>query len=69
MGQRLGQHFLKNKEAVKKIISCISPEKNELIIEIGPGRGALTFGLVKAVEDAGAAHLGGDGSSLRQRQT
>lgn len=43
----LGQHFLVNRSALNKIIEVISPRKDELIIEIGPGRGALTFPLAE----------------------
>jgi len=39
----LGQHFIFNPEILKKIIGCIAPEKNDLIIEIGAGKGSLSF--------------------------
>jgi len=42
-----GQHFLKSPSVLKKIIRSISPQKNELIIEIGAGKGALTFPLAE----------------------
>ena len=38
----LGQHFLASRAVLQKIISVISPRKNEVIIEIGAGKGALT---------------------------
>ena len=38
----LGQNFLIDKNVVKKIISLVKV-KNQHIIEIGPGKGALTF--------------------------
>ena len=39
----LGQHFLKDKKALYRIVSLIDPQPEETLIEIGPGRGALTF--------------------------
>ena len=42
----LGQNFLKDKNIINKIVSSISPSKNDLIIEIGPGDGSLTKELV-----------------------
>jgi len=39
----LGQHFLTNPIILKKITNCISPQKRDLIIEVGAGRGSLTF--------------------------
>lgn len=41
----LGQHFLTSRGVLKKIVATISPQKDELIIEIGAGKGALTFAL------------------------
>ena len=37
-----GQNFLKNEEIIKNITDLVNPGENDLIIEIGPGRGALT---------------------------
>jgi len=38
----MGQHFLTNPYTLNKIIDCIAPQKKELIIEIGAGKGSLT---------------------------
>lgn len=38
----LGQNFLKNDTIIKKIVSLFVCGEKDLIIEIGPGRGALT---------------------------
>ena len=52
----LGQNFLINAGVVSRIIEALAPNSNETIIEIGPGRGALTSqllgkaGVVVAVE-------------------
>ncbi len=40
--KKLGQNFLKNKSIVKKIVDSANILENELILEIGPGTGALT---------------------------
>jgi len=45
--KRLGQHFLKNPGVLKKILDNISPKKDDLIIEIGAGKGALTFSIAE----------------------
>ena len=47
MYQKLGQHFLKNDSAIKKIIAALDIQSGETIIEIGPGKGALTFPLAE----------------------
>ncbi len=43
----LGQHFLTDRKVLKKIIRVIDPKPEDLIIEIGAGRGVLTLPLVK----------------------
>lgn len=42
MGQRLGQHFLASQPILKKIADAACGEACPLLIEIGPGKGALT---------------------------
>lgn len=43
----LGQNFLNNDTIINQIISLFSSTKDDLVIEIGPGRGALTKELIK----------------------
>ena len=45
--QKLGQHFLVNPAILEKIAKAVSPEGEDLVIEIGPGRGALTEMLLR----------------------
>ena len=40
--KKWGQNFLIDPNIISKIISVLNPEKNHTILEIGPGRGALT---------------------------
>lgn len=42
----LGQNFLSDRNYVRKIVNAIDPSPTDIIIEIGPGRGALTELLV-----------------------
>lgn len=42
----LGQNFLKDENIIFKIANSIEVDKNDIIIEIGPGAGALTKRLV-----------------------
>lgn len=43
----LGQNFLKSTSALKKIVEAGEISPSETILEIGPGRGALTVGLLE----------------------
>lgn len=40
--KKYGQNFLKDDSSIEEIVSSIAPKKNDLIVEIGPGAGALT---------------------------
>lgn len=51
--KRFGQHFLTDKNYINKIIDAIAPG-NEVILEIGPGTGALTIPLLGR---AGSLHV------------
>ena len=42
----LGQNFLNDKNIIKKIVSLVNV-KNKNIVEIGPGKGALTGEIIK----------------------
>ena len=48
----LGQNFLKDNNVIEKIVSAINYEDNNLVIEIGPGSGAMTKELLKRVDFA-----------------
>ena len=48
--KRLGQNFLVDKKAVKKIIQAANLKSNDIVLEIGPGLGTLTAGLSKRVK-------------------
>ena len=38
----LGQNFLHDQQIIQRIVASLNPQKDEKVIEIGPGRGALT---------------------------
>ncbi|MDT5060430.1 MAG: rRNA (adenine1518-N6/adenine1519-N6)-dimethyltransferase [Acidobacteriota bacterium] len=45
--RRFGQNFLADERVVERIVREVSPREDETIVEIGPGRGALTSRLVE----------------------
>jgi 16S rRNA (adenine1518-N6/adenine1519-N6)-dimethyltransferase len=45
--KRFGQNFLTDQRIVQRIVEALEPNANETIVEIGPGRGALTAPLLE----------------------
>jgi 16S rRNA (adenine1518-N6/adenine1519-N6)-dimethyltransferase len=41
-GARLGQHFLNAGWVARDLVAAVAPRAREVIVEVGPGRGALT---------------------------
>ncbi|MCE2431832.1 MAG: ribosomal RNA small subunit methyltransferase A [Candidatus Latescibacteria bacterium] len=44
---RLGQHFLTDGASIERIVEAAQIDKEDLVVEIGPGRGALTGLLIE----------------------
>ena len=50
--KRFGQHFLHDPNVLESIVAAVSPNPGDHLIEIGPGRGALTRLLLAAGDGA-----------------
>ncbi|MDP2794448.1 MAG: 16S rRNA (adenine(1518)-N(6)/adenine(1519)-N(6))-dimethyltransferase RsmA [Sulfurisoma sp.] len=48
--KRFGQNFLVSPGIIRKIVAAIAPKPADLVVEIGPGLGALTTPLLECVE-------------------
>jgi 16S rRNA (adenine1518-N6/adenine1519-N6)-dimethyltransferase len=48
--RRFGQHFLIDRACIGRILDAIDPRPGEHVVEIGPGLGALTEGLLERVD-------------------
>lgn len=57
MGRRLGQHFLKNPSVLSRIAEAACPPGAPLVLEIGPGKGALTAHLLDRAERVAAIEI------------
>ena len=45
--KRFGQHFLHDPNVIGRIIAAINPKPDDVLVEIGPGTGALTRPLLE----------------------
>ena len=45
--KHLGQNFLHDRSVIDKIVQAVGPKPGDVIVEIGPGQGALTFPLLQ----------------------
>jgi 16S rRNA (adenine1518-N6/adenine1519-N6)-dimethyltransferase len=48
--KRFGQHLLSNPNTIHNIVNVIHPKKGEKLVEIGPGRGAISIPILKNVD-------------------
>ena len=58
--KRLGQNFLKSQSVIDQMVELIDPRPGQRIIEIGPGRGALTATLAASGADITAVEFDRD---------
>ena len=45
--KQLGQHFLHDRGVIENIVLAVNPRPGDLLVEIGPGQGAITFPLLR----------------------
>lgn len=48
--KRLGQHFLHDPAVIRKVVDEIAPQRDDVVVEIGPGTGALTYPLLDRLD-------------------
>lgn len=66
--KRFGQHFLRDRRVVERIIRAFDPQPADTVVEIGPGEGVLTQELIGRVGRLHAIELDRDlVARLRQR--
>jgi 16S rRNA (adenine1518-N6/adenine1519-N6)-dimethyltransferase len=66
--KRFGQHFLHDPLVIDRILTLVRPRPGEHLVEIGPGRGALTDALLAAAGELDAVEIDRDlAAELRTR--
>ena len=64
--KRFGQNFLTDRQVIERIVSTISPNKEDDIVEIGPGKGAITFPLLEQLDKLNVVEIDRDLIALLQ---
>lgn len=59
MPRRLGQHFLHSSSILRRIAEVACPQRVSRVVEIGPGRGALTGPLLERADEVIAIEVDG----------
>ena len=62
--KRFSQNFLVDDQIVSRIVATISPKKSDNIVEIGPGKGSLTFPLLEHLHHLSVIEIDRDLISL-----
>ena len=62
--KRFGQHFLHDPAVVRRIVDAVSPAGGERVVEVGPGRGALTWALLERAKNLDAIEIDRDLAQL-----
>ncbi len=58
--KRFGQHFLHDRNIIGRIVTALDPKADDRIVEVGPGKGALTRELLTRVAHLDAVELDRD---------
>jgi len=58
--RRYGQHFLHDRGTIERIVRAIGPARGDRIVEVGPGRGAITAKLLASVGSLDAIEIDPD---------
>ena len=66
--KRFGQNFLVDQQIINQIVSTISPKKSDNVIEIGPGKGALTFPIAEYLDHLNVIEIDRDLISILSAQ-
>jgi 16S rRNA (adenine1518-N6/adenine1519-N6)-dimethyltransferase len=66
--KRFGQHFLTDRHYIDRIVDAIAPQADDVIVEIGPGPGAITAPLLERLNHLHAVEIDRDlAAALRAR--
>src|SRR5437763_14437791 len=66
--KKWGQHFLRNRGAVARIVEAVEPAPDDVVVEIGPGEGVLTEKLAELPNELIAVEIDPELAERMQKQ-
>ena len=66
--KRFGQHFLHDPRVLRRIVDAVAPARGDVVVEIGPGEGALTRALLERLERLTAIEIDRDLAARLSRE-
>ena len=66
--KRFGQNFLIDQNVIQRIVSTIAPTADDFLIEVGPGRAAITVPLLEKCEELALVEIDRDLAADLERQ-
>jgi len=66
--KRFGQNFLIDSQIIERIVATIAPNAKDNLIEIGPGKGALTLPLLEHLNEMNVIEIDRDLIALLEAQ-
>ena len=66
--KRFGQHFLHDPRVLRRIVDAVAPARGDVVVEIGPGEGALTRALLARLERLTAIEIDRDLAARLSRE-
>lgn len=55
--KKLGQNFLHDPNTIRKIVAAADLDRSDRVVEVGPGLGSLTLGLLEVVDQVTAVEI------------
>jgi 16S rRNA (adenine1518-N6/adenine1519-N6)-dimethyltransferase len=66
--KRFGQHFLHDPRVLARIVEAVNPAREDFLVEIGPGEGALTGPLLEKLDELQVIEIDRDLAALLENQ-
>lgn len=67
--KRLGQHFLVDRKIIEKMIQTAEVQREDVVLEVGPGLGEMTLGLARLAQQVIAVEIDAQLAEILKQKT